>query len=333
MFFIPTRVKGGDVRMGPTNFVKFQKQPMMLKMLYALTPILLFSIFAYGLRVIWLGFWVFLTAILVEYLFEKRRNKPVSQAVLVTAMLFLLSLPPSVPFWVAVIGIAFGIAFGKEVYGGFGRNVFNPAIVGRLFIYITFPLYMTTGWLKPSLFGLDATTSATPLQILRNGEGVNMWNLLLGWRAGSLGEAPVFLILLAAIYLIWTKTANWRLMVSTYGSAVLLTFLLDVFNVAKALPILPAIVSGSLLFVTVFMATEPITAPKKIKSMWIYGIIIGFSGVIIRTFSLFSEGWSFAILIGNMFAPLLDEIIKDKKTKKVTKTTAGNDASGKKVEA
>ncbi|AFG35018.1 putative NADH:ubiquinone oxidoreductase, subunit RnfD [Fervidobacterium pennivorans DSM 9078] len=318
--------------MGFTGPIKFQKQPMMRKMLYALTPILMFSIFAYGLRVIWLGFWVLLTAIFVEYLFEKRKNKPVSEAVLVTAMLFLLSLPPSVPFWVAIIGIAFGVAFGKEVYGGFSRNVFNPAIVGRLFIYITFPLYMTSGWFKPSLFGLDAATSATPLQILRDGQNVDLLNLLLGWRAGAMGEAPVLLILLAAIYLIWTKTANWRLMISTYGSAVLLTFLLDLFNVPKSLPTIPAMLSGSLLFITVFMATEPITAPKKIKSMWIYGIIIGLSGVVIRTFSLFSEGWSFAILIGNMFAPLLDEIIKDKKVKKPVKSV-NNDASEKKVEA
>jgi len=318
--------------MGFTGPIKFQKQSMMRKMLYALTPILMFSIFAYGLRVIWLGFWVLLTAIFVEYLFEKRKNKPVSEAVLVTAMLFLLSLPPSVPFWVAIIGIAFGVAFGKEVYGGFSRNVFNPAIVGRLFIYITFPLYMTSGWFKPSLFGLDAATSATPLQILRDGQNVDLLNLLLGWRAGAMGEAPVLLILLAAIYLIWTKTANWRLMISTYGSAVLLTFLLDLFNVPKSLPTIPAMLSGSLLFITVFMATEPITAPKKIKSMWIYGIIIGLSGVVIRTFSLFSEGWSFAILIGNMFAPLLDEIIKDKKVKKPVKSV-NNDASEKKVEA
>ncbi len=309
------------------GMIKFQKQPMMRKMLYALTPIFIFSLFAYGLRVLWLGVWVFATAVGVEYVFEKRKNKPVSEAVLVTAMLFLLSLPPNVPFWVAIIGIAFGIAFGKEVYGGFGRNVFNPAIVGRLFIYITFPMYMTAGWIRPTFFGLDGTTSATPLQILRDGKSVNFLNLFLGWRPGSLGEAPVFLIILAAIYLIWTKTANWRLMVSTYLSATLLTFLLDFSNVRNALPTLPAILSGSLMFVTVFMATEPISAPKKTKSMWIYGVIIGVAGVIIRTFSLFSEGWSFAILIGNTFAPLLDELIKDKKVKKA------NIQAEKKVEA
>lgn len=291
----------------------FQKQPMMRKMLWALLPLFVFSVFAYGFRPIWLGIWVFATGIFVEYLFEKEKKKPVSEAVLVSCMLFLLSLPPNTPFWVAVIGVAFGIAFGKEVYGGFGRNVFNPAIVGRLFVYITFPSFMTMGWAKPSLFGLDAVSSATPLALMREGQSIRFLDLFLGWRAGSLGEAPVFLIIIAAIYLIITKTASWRLMVSTYLSAGILSFLLDVFNAPKALPTLPALFSGSLLFVTVFMATEPITAPKKIKSQWVYGMIIGVTGVIIRTFSLFSEGWSFAILMGNLFAPLLDELLQDKK--------------------
>ncbi|MEN3043356.1 MAG: RnfABCDGE type electron transport complex subunit D, partial [Fervidobacterium sp.] len=286
---------------------------MMRKMLIALLPVFVFSVLAYGFRPIWLGIWVFATGIFIEYLFEKNKKKLVSEAALVTCMLYLLSLPPNTPFWVAIIGIAFGIAFGKEVYGGFGRNVFNPAIVGRLFVYITFPSFLTMGWVKPSLFGTDVVNSATPLALLRDQQNVKFLDLLLGWRAGSLGEAPVLIIILSAIYLLVTKTASWRLMVSTYVSASALTFMLDILKVPKALPTLPAMLSGSLIFITVFMATEPITAPKKIRSQWVYGIIIGLTGILIRTFSLFPEGWSFAVLIGNTFAPLLDEILQDKK--------------------
>ncbi|MCX7654301.1 MAG: RnfABCDGE type electron transport complex subunit D [Fervidobacterium sp.] len=286
---------------------------MMRKMLIALLPVFVFSVIAYGFRPIWLGIWVFATGIFIEYLFEKNKKKPVSEAALVTCMLYLLSLPPNTPFWVAIIGIAFGIAFGKGVYGGFGRNVFNPAIVGRLFVYITFPSFLTMGWVKPSLFGTDAVNSATPLALLRDQQNIKFLDLLLGWRAGSLGEAPVLIIIFSAIYLLVTKTASWRLMVSTYVSASALTFMLDILKVPKALPTLPAILSGSLIFITVFMATEPITAPKKIRSQWLYGIIIGLTGILIRTFSLFPEGWSFAILIGNTFAPLLDEILQDRK--------------------
>lgn len=300
----------------------FQKQPMMRRMLIALLPIYAFSIFAYGPYVLLLSLVIFATGIFAEYLFESRKKKPVSEAVLVTCMLLTLAMPPRVPLWLALIASAFAVVFAKEAYGGFGRNVFNPAITGRLFVYITFPLLMTKGWIAPSPFGVDSVTSATPLDVLRQGGNVELLDLFLGWRAGSIGEAPIFLIIAAAIYLIVTKTASWRIIVSTLGSAFLLTALLDLFNVPSALPTLPAILSGSLFFVAVFMATDPISAPKKTISHWYYGVIIGATGVIIRTFSLFPEGWSFAVLLGNTFAPLLDELLKERKKPSVKKVTS-----------
>ncbi len=303
----------------------FQKQPMMRKVLYSLAPIYAFSIYAYGIRVILLSIFVFAAGIFTEYLFEKRKKKPVSEAVLVSCALYTLSMPPNVPIWVAVIGIVFGIVFGKEVYGGFGRNVFNPAITGRLFVYISFPLFLTAGWISPSFFGTDAVASATPLDLMRQGESVNLLNLFFGWRAGTLGEAPIFLILAAAVYLVVTKTASWRIMVSTFSSAAILTFLLDLFKVPKALPTLSALLSGSLLFVIVFMATDPISAPKKLKSHWYYGIIIGGGAVLIRTFSLFSEGVSFAVLVGNTFASLIDEVVVEKKKVAPKKVVTANE--------
>lgn len=290
-------------------------------MLIALLPVYAFSIFAYGPYVVLLSLVVFATGVFVEYLFESRKKKPVSEAVLVTCMLLTLAMPPRVPLWLVVIATVFAVVFGKEAYGGFGRNVFNPAITGRLFVYITFPLLMTKGWVKPSPFGVDSVTSATPLEIMRQGGHVGILELFLGWRAGSIGEAPIFLIIASAIYLIVTKTASWRIITSTLSSAFLLTLILDLLNVPNALPTLPAILSGSLFFVAVFMATDPISAPKKTISHWYYGVIIGVSGVIIRTFSLFPEGWSFAVLLGNTFAPLLDEVLKEKKKPSVKKVT------------
>lgn len=291
----------------------FLKQPMMRRMLYALAPVYIFALFTYGLRVILLSLVVFPIGVFMEYLFERIKKKPVSEAVLVSCTLFVLAMPPKVPLWIAAVGIAFGITFGKCVYGGFGRNIFNPAITGRLFIYITFPAFMTAGWVSPSFFGVDAVSSATPLELLREGTQVKLWNLFLGWRAGSIGEAPIFLIVLSALYLIFTKTASWRIIVSTLGSASILTFLLELFKVPKALPAIPALLSGSLFFVAVFMATDPVSSPRKIKAHWLFGMIVGVSGVLIRTFSLFPEGWSFAIMLGNVFAPLLDELIQEKK--------------------
>ncbi|ACJ75276.1 Na(+)-translocating NADH-quinone reductase subunit b (na(+)-translocating nqr subunit b) (na(+)-nqr subunit b) [Thermosipho africanus H17ap60334] len=263
----------------------FQKQVMMRRVLYALLPIYIYSFLFYGLRLIWLSIFVFSFGILAEYIFEKRKNKKVSEAVLVTCMLYTLSLPPLTPWWIAVIGIIFGVVFAKEVYGGFGRNVFNPAITGRLFVYIAFPSFMTKGWMLPKLgsLGLDAVTSATPLSLFDSGKLTNLKDLFFGFRAGSFGEGAIFLIFIGAIYLIITKTASWKIIVSTILSAAFLTFMFDLF-IPSAPPTLFALLSGSLLFVSVFIATDPITAPKNSKAQYIYGIIIGVSIVLIRTF-------------------------------------------------
>jgi Na+-transporting NADH:ubiquinone oxidoreductase subunit B len=293
----------------------FQKQIMMRRVIYSLIPIYLFAIYLYGIRLLWLSAFVFGAGIFTEWIMEKRRNKKVSEAVLVTCFLIVLSLPPLTPWWIAVIGTVFGVLFGKEVYGGFGRNIFNPAITARIFIYITFANVMASGWIKPGNFGVDAVTSATPLSLLRTGEQVSNMDLFFGIRAGSFGESSILLIALAAIYLIWTKTASWRIILSTFLSAAVLTGALYWAGVDSALPPIQALMSGSLIFVTVFMATDPVSAPKKSSSQWFYGMIIGVTTVLVRTFSLFPEGTSFGVLMGNTFASLLDQINLKKKVK------------------
>lgn len=301
-----------------------QKQPMMRKVIGTLIPLWVFALVLYGFHLLWLSLIVFVFGFLAEYIMEKRSNKKVTEAMWVTCLLFILSLPPLTPWWVAAIGIVFALIFGKAVFGGFGRNVFNPAITGRLFIYIAFPNIMTQAWVAPlsgwnlsQLFQkADAVSTATPLGMLRAGTNVDIFELLLGWRSGSMGEGMIILIFLAAVYLIWTNTANWRLMVSTLLSGAALTFALQFFGVPQALDTIPALLSGSFLFVTVFMVTDPVSGPKNESARWIYGILIGFSAVIIRTFSLFPEGTSFAVLIGNTFAPLLDDLFSKVKTKK-----------------
>ena len=297
----------------------FQKQVMMRRVLIALIPIYLFSIYLYGWRLLLLGVLVFVVGIGIEYLFEKSRKKKVSEAVLVTCSLYLIGLPANTPWWIAIIGIAFAVFITKEIYGGFGRNIFNPAISGRLFVYITFPNQLQSGFLEPGNFGfgVDTISTATPLDLLRQGESIDYLMVFLGIRPGSMGESAIILILIAAIYLIVTKTANWRLMLSTFASAAVLTFALHLFGVAKALPPVAALISGSLLFVAVFYATDPVSAPKRRGAQWLYGIIIGSTTVLVRTFSLFPEGTSFGILLGNTFASLLDNIVTRSKPKDV----------------
>ncbi|MBN2657581.1 MAG: RnfABCDGE type electron transport complex subunit D [Spirochaetales bacterium] len=292
---------------------------MMRKVLYSLIPVYLFSIYLYGWRALAIAAVVFPLGIATEFIFTKRNNKKVSEAVLVTCTLFTLAMPPMIPLWIAGIGIIFGVMFGKAIYGGFGRNVFNPAITGRLFIYITFPLLMTTSWMTPGRFGTlgaDAVSSATSLELMRSGQIPELTNLLFGIRMGTLGGSAVILIVLAAIYLLVTKTASWRSMIAMLVSFLGLQAMLYYTGVIQAPP-LHSLMSGSVLFVGVFMVTDPISSPKKNLALVLYGIIIGVSVALIRDFSLFPEGTSFGILMGNMFAPLLDELAAKTEKKKV----------------
>ncbi|MCX7843455.1 MAG: RnfABCDGE type electron transport complex subunit D, partial [Clostridia bacterium] len=254
------------------------------------------------------------------------KNAKVSEAVLVTCFLFTLTLPPATPYWVAVIGIVFGVFFGKGVFGGFGKNIFNPALVGRCFIYISFPSHMTISWTKPFsgfpggflryFAGMDAVTSATPMIALKKtGEAAGYLELFLGNISGSLGETSALLILLSAAYLVYTKTASWKIMLSCSASLIILNSILYFSGIVKHDPLF-SVLSGGFLFAVVYMATDPVSAPSNETSKVIYGALIGTVAMVIRSFSLFAEGIMFAILIGNTFAPLIDKHVKDFEAKR-----------------
>jgi len=294
----------------------FQKQLMMRRVLYALTPIFLFSVYLYGWRSVAVLAVSLILGSLTEYIVEKGRQKKVSEAVLVTGVLFAMALPPKTPLWVVAVGIVFAVFMGKEVYGGFGRNVFNPALTGRLFIYITFPTLLAASWMTPGNFGAaaDTVSAATPLMMLHSGAAaeLRLSDLFFGLHGGSIGESSIVLILLAGVYLVYTKTASWRIILSTFGSAAALSIALDLLGVPGAFPALKSLMSGSLLFISVFMATDPVSAPKKTPAQVIFGIVIGTVAVLLRLFSAFPEGTSFAVLVGNTFASLIDELVARK---------------------
>lgn len=295
----------------------------MHKVLISLIPIIVLAAYLFGLRILILLGVVCLTGCLVEYgamRLVNGKTAKVSEAALVSCFLFTLTLPPATPYWVAILGIAFGLFFGKGVFGGFGRNVFNPALVGRCFIYISFPSYLTVRWTEPfSGFpggllrydgGLDAIASATPMIAQRAGTGtIGYLQLLLGNIAGSMGETSAVLILLAAVYLIVTKTASWKIMLASAVSFMLLSTVLYLTGVIQTDPLF-ALLSGGFLFAAVFMATDPVSAPAQDKAKILYGILIGLITVVIRQYSLFTEGAMFAILVANVFAPLIDRQVK-----------------------
>jgi Na+-transporting NADH:ubiquinone oxidoreductase subunit B len=316
----------------------FQKQAVMRRVLHALAPIAVFAIWLYGPRILAVLAVSLAASILTEYFFEKTRNGKVSEAVLVTGTLFALSMPPAAPLWIVALGSAFAVFMAKEVYGGFGRNIFNPAIAGRLFVYISFAGVLGASFYPPgnfgaaagSLFGrLDGVSAVTPLAAWRDSAPVAILDLLTGIRAGAIGESSTILIAIGAIYLLATKSAQWRLMLSTVLGGIVMALALVLGGVSKALP-MEALLGGSFLFVAVFMSTDPVSAPKKQQSQLLYGLLIGAVVVIIRTFSLFPEGTSFAILLGNTFASLLDRQVTARARRKAeaAKPTTGTTTQG-----
>jgi len=295
----------------------FLVQKPMLRVMAALAPLQLAAVALFGWRTLALTTLSLAVALITEAAFAWPRGRPVTSAALVTGLIFALSLPPSLPFGMAVVGAAAGIGLGKMMFGGFGRNIFNPAMVGRCFIYITFPLHMTGRWTAPLLEGvggfatwsapLDAVTRATPLVELRGGGSPEWIGLLLGRTAGSLGETSAVLILLGGIYLIVRRTASWRLMLSCLVGAAAAALLMRAAGVPLA-PALPrTLLAGSFLFGAVFVVTEPVSGPKTRPAQWIYGLLIGALIVLLRAYSNFSEGVMFAVLILNAFVPLLDQ--------------------------
>ena len=300
----------------------FQKQLIMRRVVGSLLVLLVFATYLFGWRVLLVNAVVLVLGIATEWVFTRSRGKKVSEAVVVTCLLFGLALPPLVPLWVAAIGIIFAVAVAKEMFGGFGRNIFNPAISGRLFIYIAFPLQVQHGWTEPripqfvtNLLGVDALTGATPLELLAAEAPMSFWQLFLGFRMGSMGETAIWIILIAAVYLIATKTAQWRLMVSTLLAALAFMSVFYFTGISVMVPHF-AVLSGSLMYVVVFMTTDPVSAPNKPGSQWLYGLIIGGTTVLVREFAGFPEGTSFGILLGNIFASLLDELMPKPKPKK-----------------
>lgn len=301
------------------------KQKMMSKVLVAAAPLVLFSVYLFGLRMLLLLAVVNLAAFIAEYAFTSKEGKPASMAVFVTATLFTLSLPPPIPIWMAVVGCVFGVVFGKMVFGGFGRNIFNPALTGRAFIYVSFGGYMTAMWNEPfsgltggfARYAVDAVTQATPGMLMKTGVVYSFSELLLGTTAGTIGGTSGILAIAGGLYLLYTKTANYRIVCSCLvGYAITQTILWQLGS-SKAVDPLHGILAGSFMVGTFFYATDPVSSSQTDEGRWIYGAFIGIMSSLITVFSAWPAGTMFSILLANMFAPITDHFIREfKKTRK-----------------
>lgn len=310
--------------MGPTiKLIKWQLP--MKRVLYALAPIVAASVYFFGWRALVMLAVVNAAGFAVEYAFTRSWKEPVSSAVFVTSCLYALSLPPTLPYWMAVMGVVFGVAFGKMVFGGFGRNIFNPALTGRAFIYVCFGDFMTARW-SPALSGPwggliryasapDAITSATPGMLMKAGQTFPLWRLLLGNTSGTMGGTCAFLVILGGLYLLYTKAANYRIAVSAIAGYALMQALLWFSGVKGATDPLRGMLAGSFMIGAFFYATDPVSAPKTNEARWLYGTFIGAMSSLISTFSAWPAGTMFAILLANMFAPIADHLVRALKAK------------------
>jgi Na+-transporting NADH:ubiquinone oxidoreductase subunit B len=248
-----------------------------------------------------------------EALFASIRKQEISEGFIVTSLLFPLILPPDIPLWQAALGISFGVVVGKEIFGGTGRNIFNPALTGRVFLFFAYPAQISGDavWIA-----VDGVTRATPLAEVADPSmilSVSWIDAFLGTIPGSMGETSTLACLIGAAILIASGIASWRIMLSTAAGMFCLSALLYVIG-STTNPMLGLspdwhLVLGGFAFGTVYMTTDPVTGAMTEKGKYIYGLLIGILTVLIRAVNpAFPEGIMLAILFGNMFAPIIDRI-------------------------
>lgn len=273
----------------------------------ALFPAVIAAVYFWGLRVLLIILISYAFGGLVEVAFSVARKKEIHEGFLVTGLIFPLILPPTVPLWVVAVGVMFSVFFGKEVFGGTGRNIFNPAIVGRVFLTITFPRIMTVNWKMPFV---DAVTTATPLALFKSQNLITPYkDLLFGNVPGCIGETFRIGLILGGLFLIVVKIVDWRIPLAYLVSVAGFVFLSNHLFHTQFAPALFQILSGGMLLGAFFMATDPVTSPFTKPGRWIAGVLLGILTVIIRGLSGYVEGVMFSILLVNAFTPLIDTLV------------------------
>jgi len=318
----------------------------MTVVIVALLPALLFGMYNVGYQhylaigqqitfwpVFWFGFLKVLPIVIVSYVVglgieiaaAQMRGHQVNEGYLVTGMLIPLVMPVTTPLWMVAVAVAFSVVFAKEVFGGTGMNIWNPALVARAFLFFAYPSQMSGDSVWVSLgseAAIDGFSGATPLsqaavaslkpmaEVASNhGISYSIMDMFLGFIPGSIGETSKLAILIGAVILLWTRIGSWKIMFSTILGGLFMGTILNIFavNSYMAMPAWQHLMMGSFLFGAVFMVTDPVSGAQTSTGKWIYGFLIGTFGIMIRVVNpAYPEGMMLAILIMNMFAPLID---------------------------
>ncbi|MFH0756027.1 MAG: NADH:ubiquinone reductase (Na(+)-transporting) subunit B [Bacteroidota bacterium] len=341
--FVPNRTTQGRVHIRDANDMK---RTLILVMI-AMVPALLFGIWNTGFQhflalgveagfwqMVWFGFLKVLPLFIVSYVvglgieiaFAQMRKEEVAEGFFVSGMLIPMVMPADVPLWMVAVATVFAVVIGKEVFGGTGMNILNPALVARAFLFFAYPSHMSGEkvWIAGLTDGtgvVDGFSGSTILgQAAQNttsfvnglGETYSSWDMFLGTIPGSIGETSTLAILIGAVILILTGVGSWKVIVSVFAGGLSMGLLLNAFAVNEfmALPFWEHMILGGFAFGAVFMATDPVTAAQTGRGKWIYGFLIGFLAILIRVLNpAYPEGVMMAILLMNVFAPLIDHYV------------------------
>ena len=301
---------------------------IMWDVIFAMLPAFAFSVYVFGLGALMVTLIAVLSAVFFEYMISKyllkREPDIMDGSAVVTGMLLAFNVPTNLPWWLVVIGSFVAIGIGKMSFGGLGNNPFNPALVGRVFLLISFPVQMTT-WPVPfesRMSITDVVTGATPLGFIKDGlkNGESLISLMqevpghidffLGTQPGSMGEISGLLLMIGFLYMVIRKVITWHIPVIVIGTMFIFSGFLWLGNPDRFVDPLFQILTGGALLGAIFMATDYVTSPMTIRGIVIYSVGIGVITILIRVFGAYPEGISFAILIMNAFVPLLNKYLK-----------------------
>ncbi len=309
-------------------------QKNMYGVLIALVPALLVSFYMFGLGAVIVTLTSVMACIFFEwaitkFILKRERTTIMDGSAAVTGILLAFNLPSNIPLWIIVIGALVAIGIAKMTFGGLGCNPFNPALAGRIFLLISFPVQMTS-WPVPGQLAsyTDAETAATPLSLMKQAVHGNAGalaqlpdslDLFLGNNPGCIGEISALALLLGLAYMLWKKIITWHIPVSILATVFVFTGLMHLAAPTTYASPWAHLFTGGLMLGAIFMATDYVTSPMTRKGMVIYGIAIGFLTVVIRLFGSYPEGMSFAIFIMNAFTPLINTFCKPKRFGEVVK--------------
>lgn len=301
---------------------------IMYRVVYAMIPALLWSVFVFGLDALRVTLIAVAACLAFEYLIQKYLMKVTPSitdgSALITGILLAFNVPAGIPWWIIVIGSLAAIGIGKLSFGGLGSNIFNPALVGRVFLLISFPVQMTS-WPATRQSDVDTVTSATPLGVIKegltNGTPVSQLlpelpatsDMLLGNIGGSLGEISALMLILGGLYMLFKKVITWHIPVSVIASVGVIAAIFWLADPQSYVNPVYHLLTGGLMLGAIFMATDMVSSPMTPKGQIIYGVGIGVITISIRLFGAYPEGISFAILIMNAFTPLINTYVKPKR--------------------